>query len=267
MKMPSTRRTFLASIGLAASLPVNAASTRVRAGCMADADTFENLMLVLREMKGLGYTGFAANLRLLQTQSGRLAEAREQFADIGLDLIGVRTTLPRYNEMENDRAMDELSRIAMAAKQFGARTIMLHSAGLAPDGKFTPEALTAKTKFFNQAAKRCGETGVYFNYRTQDTEFLNEAAEIKALVDHTEKNVYFDLDLSRATRYYAGAIDFFGEHPDRTFSLEAAFGDPQFRSAHLATAIKRTKWISWLIENSDKPGEVARTSMKKAFGV
>jgi len=266
MLMSSTRRTFLASVGLAAALPLAAAPTRVRAGCVADAETFDELITLLRKLRDLGYSGFSANLKLLQTQSGHLDEVRGQLSEIGLDLIGVRTLLPRYNEMENDRAMDELSRVAMAAKQFGARSLMMHSGGLAPDGKFTASALAAKIKFFNQAAKRCGETGVYFNYRTQGVEFRNDGAEVKGLIAGTEKNVYFDFDLDYATRAYPAAVEVFNENPGRTYAMEGQFTEGIFKVHELAAAVKKNKWISWLIESSPTPNEASRSAMKKAFG-
>jgi sugar phosphate isomerase/epimerase len=240
----------------------------VRPGCLSIADSFEDLLANLHEMQGLGYSGFATNFRILQTQSGQIDEARAQWAPLGLDLIGVRATLPNYVELGSERALEDIARLAMEARQFGARTLMLHSAGLAPDGKFSQEALEAKAKFLDQSGKRCLETGVFLNYRTQEAEFQNAAAEVAGLIAHTDvHNVYFDLDLGRASRVYPGAIDFFREHPGRTFSMEAPFADPDFRVHELLTAIRRTKWISWLIENSAKPGEAARGTMKKVFGV
>src|SRR4051812_12508953 len=75
MKMLLTRRTLLGSLGFAASsLRGLAASTKIRAGCLVTPEKFEDLLLSLREMKGLGYTGFTTNLRLLQTQTTRVDE-------------------------------------------------------------------------------------------------------------------------------------------------------------------------------------------------
>jgi sugar phosphate isomerase/epimerase len=267
MKMLSTRRGFLASLGLAAAVR-GAGMQKIRAGCLSVADTFDNLVLVLREMQGLGYSGFATTLRLLQSQSGQIDEARAQLGPIGLDLIGVRVALPKYGEMGVERGLDEIARLAMAARQFGSRTLTLHSPGLAADGKFAAEALDAKAGFLDQAGKRCIETGVLLAYRTQDAEFQNEAAEITGLVGKTDVHkVYFDLDLGRASRVYPGAIDFFRDHPGRTFAIEAPFGDPEFHTHELSAAVKRTKWISWLIENSAQPSEASRSTVKKAFGV
>jgi sugar phosphate isomerase/epimerase len=257
--MLPTRRGFLAVLGFAAS----AGTPKIRAGCLATPDSFDNLVLTLKEIAGLGYSGYATSLRLLQSQSGQVDEARAQLGPIGLDLIGVRAPLPHYAELGLDRALDEIARLAMAARQFGARTLMAHSPGLAADGKFAPEALDAKAKFLDAAGKRCIETGLLLNYRTQDAEFQNEAAEIAGLLLKTDARlVYFDFGL-----VHPAAIDFFRDHPARTFSLEGQFGDREFPAHELAAAIKHTRWISWLIETSAQPGEAARSGMKKIFGV
>ena len=269
MKMASldliARRTFLASLGLAASLHA-AGSSRIRAGCLVTPDSFDALLTALRDIQRLGYSGYSTTMRVLQTQSGQMEEVRAQLSEIALDLIGVRATLPHYGELGVDRALEEVARLAMAARQFGARTLILHSAGLGADGRFKPEDLDAKAKFFDQSAKRCKETGVIFIYRTQESEFLNDAAEIAGLIGKTDKNtVYYDLDLASASRAHAGAIAFFRDNPSRVFAMEAPFGDPQFKVHELAAAVKHTKWISWLIEAA--PSEASRGVMKKAFGV
>ena len=260
--MSMTRRAVLTSLAGAAF----AANAHIRAGCLVTADTFEALLAALREMQSLGYSGYSTNLRILQTQSGRMEEVRAQLSEIALDLIGVRATLPKYAELGNDRGIEEISRLAMAAKQFGSRTIMLHSGGLAPDGKFTPQDLDAKAKFFDLSAKRCRETGVIFTYRTQESEFQNDAAEITGLIEKTDKaSVYYDLDLARAARVYPEAIAFFRDHPSRTFCMEAPFADVQFKVHDMAAAVKHTKWISWLIDTM--PAEASRGVIKKVFGV
>ncbi|HEY3738628.1 MAG TPA: hypothetical protein VGL53_02230 [Bryobacteraceae bacterium] len=266
--LSTTRRGFLATVGLATASAAHAGITKIRAGCLAVPDTFDNLVLMLKEAAGLGYTGYATNLRLLEGQAGQTDDVRTQLGPIGLDLIGVRHALPRLADLGLERALEETGRLGMAARQFGARTLMLHSNGLAADGKFTPAALDAKAAFLDQAGKRCLEMGVLLAYRTQEAEFQNEAAEITGLLAKTEvRHVYYDLDLGRASRVYPGAIDFFKDHPSRTFSIEAPFADAEFHVHDLAAAIRKEKWISWLIENSAEPGEGTRAVMKKTFGV
>lgn len=266
--LSTTRRGFLATLGLATASVAHAGPTKIRAGCLAIADTFDNLVLMLKEAAGLGYTGFSTSLRLLEGQAAQIEDVRTQLGPIGLDLIGVRHALPRLDDLGLERGLEEVGRLGMAARQFGSRTLMVHSPGLAPDGKFAAAALDAKAAFLDQAGKRCLEMGVLLAYRTQDAEFQNEAAEITGLLAKTEvRHVYYDFDLARAIRVYPGAIDFFKDHPSRTFSIEAPFADPEFHSHELAAAIRRVKWISWLIESSAQPGEAARTAMKKTFGV
>ena len=254
MGMLLTRRTMLASLGVAASL--RAANTHVRAGCLITAASFDEMLVSLKEVQALGYTGFTTTMRLLQT---RAEDVRAQLSDTGLDLIGLRATLPKSAELGNERALEDLSRIAMAAKQFGARTLMLHSAGL---GKFKPEELDAKAKFFDLCARRCKETGVIFIYRTQEAEFQNEAAEVSGLVSKTDKNItYYDFDLARAPE----AIAFFRDNPSRTFAMEAPFADSALKVHDLGAAVKHTKWISWLIDAV--PGAESRGVLKRVFSI
>ena len=258
--MHLTRRTLL-TMGAAAMTLRGAGNTRVRAGALVATDTFDALLAALKEIQALGYTGYSTTMRVLQTRSDRIDEMRGQLSETGLDLIGVRATLPKYAEFGADRALEDLARLAMAARQFGARTLMLHSVGLAPDGKFKPEEIDTKAKFLDLCARRCKETGVIFTYRTQEAEFQNGAAELTGLMERTDKNItYFDLDLARGL----GAIECFRDHPNRTFAMEAGFGEPGFKSQELAAAIKHTKWISWLIDAA--PGAESRAVMKKAFG-
>lgn len=262
MKMLLTRRMMLASLGAAASL--SAVAPRIRAGCLVAPGDFDGLLVSLREMQGLGYSGFSTTMRVMRT--GRLDEMRGQLSEFAMDLVGVRSTLPKYVDLGLDRALEEVSRLAMAARQFGSRTLVLHSTGLAADGKFKPQDLEVKAKFFDLAAKRCKDTGVIFTYRTQEAEFAGEAAEINGLIAKTDKNItYYHLDLARAARVYPEAIGVFRDNPSRTFSMEAPFGDAAFKIHDLAAAIKHTKWISWLIEST--PTEVSRGSMKKIFGI
>ena len=254
--MHFSRRTLLASLGAVACLP--AANTRIRAACLLVPDTFDTLLQRLKEMQGLGYTGYSTTMRLMQTQTDRVEEARAKLSDAALDLVGIRATLPK--------SLDDLSRFAMAARQFGARTLILQSPGLAPDGKFKPEELDEKAKFFDLCAKRCKEAGVVFTYRAQEAEFQNDAAEIKGLIAKTDKNlVYYNLDLAKASKAYPEAIAFFRDNPSRTFAMEAAFGDAAFPAHDLAAAVKHTRWISWLIDAA--PTAESRGVMKKVFGV
>ena len=263
MEMLFSRRQMLASLG-AACAAHGAGNSHVRAGCLLTPESFEPLLDSMKEMQGLGYTGYSTNLRLLQAQYGRVEEARGQLAETGLDLIGVRALLPKHGELGTERALEDLGRQAMAARQFGARTLMVHSAGLAADGKFKPEDLEAKAKFFDECAKRCKEMGVIFVYRTQEAEFQNEAAEVLGLMAKTDYHItYFNLDLGRAVRVYPEAVTVFREHPSRTFAMEASFGE--FKPGELAAAVKHTKWISWMIDAA--PGTDSRGIMKKAFGV
>ena len=265
MRMLHTRRTFLASVGAAAALRA-AGNTHVRAGALVAVDSFDALLDSLKEIQALGYGGFVTAMRVMQSQSSRVEEVRAQLSEFGLDLIGVRATLPKYAELGADRALDDFGRVALSARQFGARTVILHSAGLAPDGKFKPEDLDAKAKFFDLCAKRCKEAGVVFVYRTQEAEFQNDAAEITGLIAKTDKNVtYYDWDLARAARAYPDAIGFFRDNPSRTFAMEAPFADASFKAHDLAAAVKHTHWISWLIDAA--PGGDSRAVMKKAFGV
>src|ERR1051326_7654083 len=93
-----SRRTFVA--GFAGSLALGAAEDgpRPRPGCQAngwdlDPNRFDLLLTAIREMKELGFEGFETNIRFVQPQLQRAAEARAALDAIGLEFIGAHTNL------------------------------------------------------------------------------------------------------------------------------------------------------------------------------
>ena len=242
-----TRRNLL-RITAAASLvgkTATGAAARVKAGCQTNAwdidpARFETLLSALSEIRELGFTGFETQLRYLQPQMNRQEEARAEIASRELTFIGVHTNMPKYEELGEERALEDIGRHAMAAKQFGAKTLIVNSTTSPPP------------KFIDAAAMRSLEMGVIFALHAKQT----EAA---ALIDQTNaKTVYFMLDLAE------GGADFFKNHPSRIYCVHLQNEEGLHE---LAAAVRHTKWISWLVHEGKSSVAVSRAAMKKEFGV
>src|ERR1700688_4249403 len=94
-----SRRGFLAALPVPAAL-LAAKPSSIRVGCQANAwklkeGDFAQLLGVLGEMKQLGYVGFECNIRFVQDQFGRAAEARKEIEKTGVQFIGAHTSIDR----------------------------------------------------------------------------------------------------------------------------------------------------------------------------
>jgi inosose dehydratase len=256
--MLSRRDMLRMTAALAAVKGASGATSHVRAGCQTNAwdldpSRFETLLGALNDIRDMGFAGFETHLRYLQPQMNRQEEARAEIASRELVFIGVHTNLPKYEQLGEERAVDDAGRLAMAAKQFAAKTLILNRTGPVAD-----DISDAKAKFLDAAAKRCREMGVILTYHTL-------AAEAAALVEKTDpKSVYFMLDLD------AAGLDFFKDHPGRVYAVHMQDADPV---RELASAVRRAKWISWLVHEEGEPkqgkagAETSRAAIKKMFGV
>lgn len=231
--MQLTRRGFLGTAGAAAAA---AATPHVRAACFLKASRFEEAVAALPGLQKLGYTGYSLNLRLLNQQMNRQAEAHAELTASGLMLTSAHAHLPEGTE--------EISRLAMAARQFNARSLVLTAA--------TPPDI----KTLNDVGKICAEAGTVLAYR-------GTAQQLTPLLEGSNARVvYFALDIAGA-----GGLDFFRENAGRVYLVHGSFGaggDSQV-THELSTAARHVKWISWVVEESDAEG--GRAAIKKSFGV
>src|SRR5262245_29169893 len=96
-----SRRGILTGLAGAFAFRAGHAANLPRPGCQAngwdlDPNRFELLLTAVKEMKELGFQGFETNIRFVQPQLGKLAEARAALDAIGLEFIGAHTNLGNY---------------------------------------------------------------------------------------------------------------------------------------------------------------------------
>lgn len=279
-----TRRAFLASSSALALPLVSAAAPAPMPGCQANAwnldpAKFDLLLAALRDIKSLNFAGFETNIRFLQPQLPRLAEARAQLRESGLVFIAAHTGLPK--------TADDVAKLAGDARKFDAKSLVVSHGGLSPTGQFPESALDAKAKLLNEAGARAADAGLVLAYHNHQPEFRNDAAEETGLLLRTDpKRVRLMFDIGHAWLAYPDVVAFFEKHHDRVFGLHirdfhnresVPLGQGEFPLRDLAAAIRRTGWSGWLIDEEerpdlpDKPGTKAtgpsRKTMREIFGV
>ena len=291
-----SRRHFLqgaAAACAAASAPsAFGALQRPRPGCQANAwnldpAKFDLLLTAIREMKELAFQGFETNIRFVEPQLGRVAEARAQIEQFGLVFIGAHTNVPDYAKLGMDQAADQVTQAATTAKKFGAHAVVFSHKGLSATGEFSSEALEQKAHMLNLAGQRCADAGVVMAYHNHEPEFRNHAAEELGLLRGTDpKVVHLLLDIGHAWMADPDAVSVFAAHSQRCFGLHVRdfhnrvsvpLGQGEFPLRQLAEAIRKNGWSGWLIDEeerpnlADKPGMKAtgpsRQTMKEIFGV
>jgi inosose dehydratase len=268
------------------------ASQTLRPGCQAngwnlDPAKFDLLLTAIREMKELGFQGYETNIRFVQPQLNRVAEARAALEQFRLEFVGAHTNVPDYDKLGFEAAADQVTKLAEQARQFGAHAVIFSHKGLSPTGEFTQAALDAKTRMLNLAGKRCADAGLTMAYHNHEPEFANHAAEELGLLRGTDpKAVFLMLDIGHAWLSDPDAIPVFAAHHERVFGLHVRdyhnrvsvpLGQGEFPLRQLADAVRKTGWSGWLIDEEerpndpDKPGMKAtgpsRKTMKEIFGV
>jgi inosose dehydratase len=263
-----------------------------RPGCQTNAwnldpQKFDLLLAALRDMKSLGFAGFETNIRFVQPQLNRVAEARAALERTGLVFIGAHTGLPEYVKSGATGAAEAAGKLAGEARQFGARALVVSHGGLSKTGQFVESDLERKVKALDLAGARVADTGLVLAYHNHQPEFRNNAAEETELVRHTDpRRVSFLLDIGHAWLAYPNVIPFFEEHHSRVFGLHVRdfhdgksvpLGQGEFPLHELAVAIRRTGWSGWLIDEEERPDErdkpgmkvtgPSRKAMREIFGV
>jgi sugar phosphate isomerase/epimerase len=291
MMICTRRALFAAAAGFCAGRAF-AQRARLRPGCQANAwnldpQKFDLLLTAIREMKELEFQGFETNIRFIEPQLDGVAEARAQIESIGLEFIGAHTNLPRYDQIGLDASADQLGKAAENARKFGAHAIVLSHGGLSRTGEFSQQALDEKARALDLAGRRIADAGLTLAYHNHEPEFANHAAEETGLVRQTDpKLVWLLLDIGHAWRSDPDAVQFFAEHHARIFGLHlrdyhngvsVPLGQGEFPLRDLATAVTKTQWSGWLIDEEErpndkvKPGKAAtgpsRKTMREIFGV
>jgi inosose dehydratase len=283
MSLAISRRIFLQS----ASLPLimSAAKTAPSpVGCQANAwplkpNDFPGLLDVFRKSKELGYVGCECNVRFVQDQFPRAAEARKEMEATGVQFIGAHTS------MASSKA-DDFARTAANVASLGALRIVMSGTGLSPEGKFETGALKVKAAELERLGKVCQQNGIRLAYHNHNPEFANHNAEIDALAAGTSAElVDFLMDAGHGYLGGGNPAEFMAHHSKRIFGChvktfhgkdeQKPLGQGDFGFEALAAAIKETGWNGWII--TEEGGNVRyannaalapdREYIRKVFGV
>ena len=285
-----SRRRFLGVLPATVSLlalanrsELRAASAKPRVGCQANgfalkAGDFGTLLDALKKMKELGYTGFECNIRFVEGEFERIAEARKRIEDTGVAFIGA------HHSMQNAKP-EVFARQVEKIAALGATAIVMSGSGLAKDGKFAPEVLAKKAHELNALGKTCRAGGLRLAYHNHNPEFANHNAEVEGLAKNTApENLSFLMDAGHAHLGGGDLAAFMTKHSDRILGchlktykelVQVPLGQGDWGFEDLAAAVKTTGWSGWLITEEGggpKTGNTAalgpdREYIRKTFGV
>jgi sugar phosphate isomerase/epimerase len=254
----------------------------LRVGCQANGfpikqGDFPGLLAALRRMKELGYTGFECNIKFVEGEFGRVAEARKQIEDTGVAFIGTHMSMQLAKPDVFPGSVEKVAAL-------GGSHIVMSGSGLAKDGKFSPDELQQKATALNALGQTCRAGGLRLAYHNHNPEFANHNAEANGLAANTDRNsVSFLMDAGHAKLGGGDPAAFLKKHPDRIVGchlktykelvqMPLGQGDWDFRD--LAAAIKEARWAGWLITEEGggpKPGNTEalgpdREYIRKVFG-
>jgi inosose dehydratase len=282
----SHRRQFLKALSMFGALAASGSlfaksSGRLHVGCQANGyplspGDFNGLLDALRNMKSLGYTGFECNVRFVQGQFHRAAQARQEIEQTGVEFIGAHTNMSQATS-------DGFSEVAKGVHALGAKFMVMSGEGLARDGKFAKPELVHKAAKLTEQSKVCRDAGLRLAYHNHNPEFANHNAEIEALAQETDPDlVHFLIDGGHAYLGGGDPVAFLRAHSKRvcgfhikTFkgTAQVPLGQGDFDFAELAATIRKTHWNGWLIteEGGSKLGNTAalgpdREYIRRVFG-
>src|SRR5258708_3518683 len=174
-----TRRQFLTTTagGMAAvafgatRLKAAAASARIQVGCQANGfplkpGDFPALLAALRQMKALGYEGFECNIRLVEGEFARMAEARKAIEDTSVKFIGVHTSMQLAKP-------DVFPHWVECVAALGASCIVMSNAGPAEAKNTDADAWRQKAAALEELGKTCRRGGLRLAYHNHNPEFAN----------------------------------------------------------------------------------------------
>ena len=284
-----SRREFVGTLPAWASIlwllsgsSAQAATETPRVGCQANgfplkAGDFPALLDALKKMKELKYTGFECNVRFVEGEFGKAAEARQRIAETGVEFIGAHTNMQLAKPDVFPRWVEGLAAL-------GASYVVMSGAGLAADGAFTAAALKQKATTLNTLGQTCRQGGLRLAYHNHNPEFARDNAEMNALSESTDPDrVQFLMDAGHAKLGGGDPAKFMRQHSARIAGchlktyrelVQVPLGQGDWDFVDLAAAIKATNWAGWLITEEGggpKPGNTAalepdRAYIRKVFG-
>ncbi|MBM3852600.1 MAG: TIM barrel protein [Verrucomicrobia bacterium] len=274
--------TTVALLGLGARRLTAGPPPAPRVGCQANGfplkpGDFPALLAALRRMRELDYTGFECNVRFVEGEFARIAEARRQIEDTGVAFIGTHTSMQLAKPEVFPRWVEKVAAL-------GASYIVMSGGGLAADGNFSADALRRKVTALNELGRTCRQGGLRLAYHNHNPEFARRNAEMDALAEGTDpERVSFLMDAGHARLGGGDPAAFLQQHPGRivgchlkTFKelVQVPLGQGDWDFVDLAAAIKSTGWHGWLITEEGggpRPGNTAalgpdREYIRRIFG-
>ena len=287
---PISRRAFvsalpvwLSAVTLLSGSRTWAATSRPRVGCQANGfplkpNDFPALIAALNKMREIGYVGFECNIRFVESEFSKVAEARKRIDDTGVQFIGTHTSMQLAKPDVFPRWVEKVAAL-------GASCVVMSGSGLAADGKFSREALTKKAAELDALGQTCRRGGLRLAYHNHNPEFANDNAEINGLAEATgSENVDFLMDAGHARLGGGSPAAFMRTYSRRILgchlktykgSVQVPLGQGDWGFEDLAAAITSSGWNGWLITEEGggpKPGNTAalapdREYIRNVFGV
>jgi len=283
MPLEISRRVFLATLP-SPWMASAAGSGQTFVGCQENAWTlkagdFAGLLDVFHKAKDLGYVGVECNVRFVEDEFGRAAEARQEMEATGVRFIGPHCS------MANSKT-DAFAQTAAGAAGLGALRVVMSGAGLSPQGNFEAAALKAKALELERLGRVCQQNGIRLAYHNHNPEFANHNAEIDGLAGSTSAElVDFLMDAGHAHLGGGSPAEFMSRHSRRIFGChvktfhgadeQKPLGEGDFGFEDLAAAMKRTGWTGWIISEEGGNPRYANSAalgpdrqyIRRVFGV
>lgn len=285
-----SRRRFVATLpawtsilALARTETLRAAPAKPRVGCQANAfplkpNDFPALLAALRRMRELEYVGFECNIRFVESEFERVAEARKKIEATGVAFIGVHTSMQLAKPEVFPRWVEKVAAL-------GGTCVVMSGAGLAPDGNFSRDALLKKAAALNGLGETCRRGGLRLAYHNHNPEFARQNAEMQGLAEETDPiRVQFLMDAGHARLGGGDPAAFMRANAPRILGchlktyaggVQVPLGQGDFGFDDLAASIKATGWSGWLITEEGggpRTGNTAalgpdRAYIRQTFGV
>ena len=267
---------WVAAAALVRGTRLSAAVPSVRVGCQANGfplrqGDFPALIAALRKMHELGYTGFECNIRFVEGEFARVADARKQIEDTGVAFIGIHMSMGLAKP-------DVFSRWVENVAALGGASVVMSGTGLAANGVFAREAALNKAAALDALGRTCRRGGLRLAYHNHNPEFANHNAEINALAEATDpQQVDFLMDAGHARLGGGDPAAFMRKFPSRIFGchlktyqgpLQVPLGQGDWGFEDLAAAIASTRWGGWLVAEEGggpKPGNTAALGPDRAY--
>jgi sugar phosphate isomerase/epimerase len=278
------RREFMTgAAALLASAAAGRAAGAPKVGCQTNGyplkpGDFPALLRALENLKSIGYTGFECNVRFVEGQFNRAAEARREIEKTGVEFIG------GHHSMKQAQA-PSFPEVAAGVAALGGRAIVMSGTALSLQGKFEKEAALKKAAEMNALAKICRDKGLHLAYHNHNNEFANHNAEVEALAEATDPAlVDFLMDAGHGYLGGGNPAEFMAKHSKRILGChvktfkgqhQVPMGQGDFGFEALAAAIKKTGWNGWIIDEEGGGTKLGNTEavtsdrayIKKIFGV